>query len=134
MEKNSLKSPYLLLLLVAAAAALGILLYSIREVISPLLAFLIFMLLLIPVRHHKPIPFLMGAAAVIFLIWFLIVSRGILTPFVLAFVLAYLFNPLVTKMEKIRFRRWVSSLLIVLLVLALLLRGSVELLDLRGVE
>ena len=120
MEKDSLKNPYLILLLAGAAGALGILLYTIRDVISPLLAFLIFMLLLWPVRRHKPIPFLMGATTVIFLIWFLIVSRGILTPFVVAFVLAYLFNPLVTKMEKIKFRRWLSSLLIVLLVLALL--------------
>jgi len=120
MEKNGQKNPYLILLLASAAAVLGILLYSIRGVISPLLAFLIFLLLLWPVRQHKPIPFLMGAVTIIFLIWFLIVSRGILTPFVAAFVLAYLFNPLVTKMEKIKFRRWLSSLLIVLLVLAIL--------------
>ena len=120
MENDRKHNPYLILLLFGAAAALGILLYFMREFMSPLLAFLIFLLFLWPVRDKKPIPFFMGAVSLIFLIWFLLESRGVLTPFVAAFVLAYLFNPLVTKLEKIKFRRWLSSLLIVLLSLALL--------------
>jgi predicted PurR-regulated permease PerM len=120
MEKNGRHNPYLILLLAGAAAALGILLYLMKDVMSPLLAFLAFLLFLWPVRDKKPVPFFMGAVSVIFLIWFLLESRGVLTPFILAFVLAYLFNPLVTRMEKIKFRRWLSSLLIVLLSLALL--------------
>jgi predicted PurR-regulated permease PerM len=119
MEKNGRQNPYLVLLLAGAAAALGILLYFMKGVMSPLLAYLICMLFLWPVRKKTPIPFFMGAVSVIFMIWFLLESRGVLTPFVLAFVLAYLFNPLVTKLEKIKFRRWISSLLVVLLSLAL---------------
>ena len=120
MEKNGRPNPYLFLLLAGAAAALGILLYLMKDVMSPLLAFLIFMLFLWPVRNKKPITFFMGSVSVIFLIWFLLESRGVLTPFILAFILAYLFNPLVTRMEKFKFRRWLSSLMIVLLSLSLL--------------
>ena len=54
--------------------------------------------------------FWLGALAVIFLTLYLL--SPILLPFVLGIILAYLLNPIVTRLERIRVRRTVAALLV----------------------
>lgn len=52
-------------------------------------------------------------------IWFLYIERAILTPFILAAIFAYIFNPVVDFFsEKIKFPRTISILLIYALIIA----------------
>jgi len=66
--------------------------------------------------------FWLGALVVIFLALYLL--SPILLPFVLGIILAYLLNPIVTRLERIRVRRGVGALLVsgvIILVFSLLL-------------
>jgi predicted PurR-regulated permease PerM len=68
--------------------------------------------------------FWIGALAAIFLL--LYVLSDILLPFVLGIILAYLLNPIVTRMERARVRRtigalFISGIIVLLLVLAMVL-------------
>ncbi len=65
------------------------------------------------------IKILLILAAISLVVWFLIAIKGILFPFALAFLIAYLFNPVVNRLEGLGIGRgWAT--LIIYLVLALL--------------
>ncbi|MEK9135795.1 MAG: AI-2E family transporter, partial [Bacteroidota bacterium] len=61
----------------------------------------------------------MWLASALFLLWFLHSLSGVLAPFVVAFLLAYILNPLVSQLEARRFPRWASSLVSVCLLIGL---------------
>jgi predicted PurR-regulated permease PerM len=61
---------------------------------------------------------LLGIAVVLMGLWFVYTIRGILAPFVLAFIFAYVLTPLVDRMEARGLKRLPSILLIFLLVFA----------------
>jgi len=54
-----------------------------------------------------------------FTVWLLHSLAGILAPFILAFVLAYIFNPVVTRLERKRWPRWAASLIVTIAMLGL---------------
>lgn len=59
-------------------------------------------------------------------IWFLYIERAILTPFVLAAIFAYIFNPLIDLIShKIRLPRGLSILIVYLLILTILIGSGV---------
>ena len=63
---------------------------------------------------------LLGIAGSVAGLWFVYTLRGILAPFILAFILAYVLTPLVDRMEARGLKRTPSILLIFLLVFAML--------------
>ena len=66
--------------------------------------------------------FWLGTLAAVFLVLYLL--SPILLPFVLGIILAYLLNPIVTRLERIRVRRGIGALLVsgvIILVFALLM-------------
>lgn len=70
----------------------------------------------------------------IIIFWFLYAQREILTPFILAAVLAYIINPLVDFLSrKVRLNRTFSVVLVYLIILGIFITGSV-LLTKRVVE
>lgn len=50
--------------------------------------------------------------AIIVFLWLLYLLKPVIIPFATAFVLAYLFNPLVKKLEAIRLPRWLAILVV----------------------
>ena len=61
-------------------------------------------------------------------VWFLYVERAVLTPFILAAIFAFLFNPVVDFFsEKMKFPRTLSILLIYGLLITLFVAGSISL-------
>ena len=66
-----------------------------------------------------------GIAAAVAGVWFVYTVRGVLGPFVLAFVLAYMLTPLVDQMEGRGLKRTMSILIIFAITLALLVLGLV---------
>jgi len=64
----------------------------------------------------------------ILIIWFLYIERAILTPFILAAIFAYLFNPVVNLFSnKIKLPRAVSIIVIYVLIIIVIIVGSISL-------
>ncbi|MBU2636435.1 MAG: AI-2E family transporter [Bacteroidetes bacterium] len=104
--------------LISAGLLIGLLFFSIQSVVSPFLIFFAIEFLLYPLRYIKFVRTFMWLAGIIFSVWFLFELRSILLPFIIAILLAYLFNPLVTKLETKGIKRWLSSLMLIIILLA----------------
>ena len=111
---------YDVLLIVGTAILLIALLYSLHEVLSPPVLSLLLILFLLPLRSHRIKHFLIFLTVFVFLLWFVFHAGTILMPFILSLVLAYLFDPVVDKLERIRIPRTLAVTIIVLLVVSLL--------------
>jgi predicted PurR-regulated permease PerM len=91
-----------------AAAVLGILgifLYAVREVLTPPVVFLLVIFVLSPLWGRPVYRTLAIAATALFLLWLLRETGFLLAPFVLAFLLAYILDPLVDQVERLRLPR-----------------------------
>ena len=117
-RKNGKIDGQAIVLLVGALIAFVVLLLFIEDVLSPFIAFAATVLFLWPIRNQPLVKYVLGVVCILFFIWFFIETRGVLTPFLLSLILAYLFNPLVSRLERYGFPRWLSSLMILLLVLS----------------
>lgn len=99
--------------LVVALLLLCGLFFSVWEIVSPFVLAGALLFVLYPFRGNTLVSRLMWLAVMIFVLWFLYSLRGVLFPFAIALLAAYLLNPIVTRLEP-RMPRWLSSLLAVL--------------------
>lgn len=108
-------------MLVLGALALIALAWSVRAILNPfVLAFLAYVVLA-SFKEYRATKRLMTTGIVLFGFWLVLTLAGILVPFIIGAVLAYLFNPLVTELfEKRQFSRTWTSLAIVILFCGLL--------------
>lgn len=94
-------------------------LFTTRTVLSPVVAYLVFLYLLSPYagtrRHLK----LMTMATALLGIWMVATLGGLLAPFVLAMALAYIFNPLIDLLERRRIPRLAGIAILALPVIGL---------------
>ncbi len=97
-------------------AALGL---GVQSVLSPFVAIAALVYLLYPLRKQELPRRLMVLGVIVFVLWFLYTILGILTPFLLSFLLAYILNPLVSRLERHHVPRWLSSLIIVIVMLGI---------------
>ncbi|MBM2840104.1 MAG: hypothetical protein HW412_632 [Bacteroidetes bacterium] len=104
-------------ILALAAILLVALGYTINAIISPFVLIGAILYLLYPFRDVVLARRLMWLSLFVFLIWFLYSLLGLLTPFIVAFLLAYILNPLVTRFEAKNIPRWASSLALVILMI-----------------
>jgi predicted PurR-regulated permease PerM len=107
--------------LVAPAILLvALLLYTVREVLSPLVVFALLWAVLWPERRNPHVARLLAVASALMAVWLLWVAGSLLAPFVLGLALAYLLSPAVAWLDRHRVPRWLGSLLVVLPFLAAL--------------
>ncbi|MDE3059235.1 MAG: AI-2E family transporter [Bacteroidota bacterium] len=97
------------------------LVYAVQTIFSPFVLLGAIIFLLYPIRRQKFVRTLMRLAIILFALWFLDTVKGILSPFLIALLIAYLFHPLVTKAEGWKIKRWVSSLVLILFFIGLLI-------------
>ncbi len=105
---------------VAVLLVLGLFLWELGDVLSPLVLFLALLALLTPYSgtpFHRLLVVTMG---VLVAIWMLADMGTLLAPFVLAFVLAYILDPLVDRLERRRVPRSAGIGILALPVLAAL--------------
>ncbi|GJQ20728.1 MAG: AI-2E family transporter [Bacteroidia bacterium] len=107
-------------LLVGAVLLLMVLIYTIQTVVSPFVAVGAILFLLFPLRHYALARNLMWLSVVLFSLWFVSAVSSILAPFVVSLVIAYLLNPVVSRLEGWKIPRWISSLVLILLVVAVI--------------
>lgn len=110
---------------VVALALLLILGYAVREVFSPIFLFAVFLVATYPFRRDFIVRHLILVAAVVFLFWFAIEVSGAAIPFVLAFVLSFIFSPLVELLERKKIPRPISIVGILLVLLGILVTITV---------
>lgn len=113
---------------VVYAVALSILLvlgYTVRDVFSPIVLFVLFLVATYPFRREAIVRHLILVAAAVFLFWFAVEVSGAVLPFVVAAILSFIFAPLVAWLERKKIPRPVSIMWILLVLLGLLAAISV---------
>jgi predicted PurR-regulated permease PerM len=110
-------NPADLALVAVAILFLGLLTWLVAPVLSPFVAAGAVLYLLWPLRE-APVPRrLIGLTILLFALWFLYAVSGLLAPFIVALLIAYICNPAVSALERRRVPRWVSSLGVVLVLI-----------------
>jgi len=84
---------------------LGLLLWDVRSVLTPLVVLPLTVFVLWPMRDHPLGQRALVAAVLVTAIWFVVELSGVLTPFALAFGLAYLLAPAVERLVRRGVRR-----------------------------
>lgn len=98
----------------------GLLLYTVREVLSPWLVFALLWAALWPERHNRHVARLLAIATALMTLWLFWAAGSLVAPFVLGLAFAYLLSPAVSWLGRRRVPRWLGSLLVLLPFLAAL--------------
>ncbi|RMF61143.1 MAG: AI-2E family transporter [Bacteroidetes bacterium] len=110
-------SAYEIVLFAGGVALFLALLYQMQDFLNPVLLGAAFLLLLWPLRGHRATRALLLTGGLLVLLWLLNILSGVLIPFVTAYLLAYLCNPVVDYLHtRFRVPRWGSALVVTLLV------------------
>jgi predicted PurR-regulated permease PerM len=112
---------YCALVLLSAVA----LIFSMRSVLSPVVLFPLFILLMWPFAGDRRHRLAIVAASIVFLIWMLDTLGSLLAPFLLAAALAYILDPAVDMLGRRRVPRSLAILLLGLPALALVVLTAV---------
>lgn len=115
-EAGSRRHVYTGVLLVAFA----LLLYTTLPVLTPIVLYLVLLVLAAPYARERNVLLVLLAATLVMFFWLLESLGGVLTPFVIALVLAYILDPAVDALQRRRVPRSLAILLLALPVLALL--------------
>lgn len=114
MNEEKSPTPFVILTMLVAAALMVLLGVSVEAILSPFVLVAALIYILFPFRDNKVVRRIIVVAVVLFGLWFLHSLLGVLIPFILAFLLAYIFNPLVAKVEHRRVPRWIAALMVTL--------------------
>jgi predicted PurR-regulated permease PerM len=104
----------------AVVLVLAFFLYATREILNPLLLFLLLWAVLLPFRGSEGYGTLVGWAAIVTVVWVLSTTGSILAPFLLAVMLAYILDPLVDRIARGRISRSFAIVLLTLPAMGLL--------------
>lgn len=102
-----------LLIAIVFSFLFGIWFYSIKDVFSPFILSIIIIGFLLPFREHKSIRVLIALVFTISMMWLFYFLQEIVNPFLISFALAYLFDPLVDRLEARRIPRTSSIVIII---------------------
>ncbi len=120
------------LLLAVTLALLIVLGYTVREVFSPILVFVVFLIATYPLRHEAIIRHLVLVAAILFGVWFFVEVSGAVLPFVIAFLISFIFSPLVEMLARKKVPRSLSIIAILVTLLGAIVTLSIVLLPMVG--
>jgi predicted PurR-regulated permease PerM len=81
---------------------------------SPILLFIVIIILLYPFRQFQIVKISVWVLSIIFILWFINSVFQLLIPFIFAFALSYMLNPLVEKLNRKNISRTWASLIIIL--------------------
>lgn len=105
---------FIILTIVLAGALLFALGVSVESILSPFVLVAALVYILYPFRSNPLAQRTIAVSLALFGVWFIYSLLGLLFPFIAAFLLAYVFNPLVIRLEQKRIARWVGALIITL--------------------
>jgi len=123
MMSPSVKESYHVFLLLVGAALIGIFLYGIHDVLSPIVVFLAVLLILLPLRANPAVKTVTGVLFLLFGIWFFSTLSAVLLPLIIAALLAYILDPLIDYITQRSVPRLAAVLLIELAFLGFIALG-----------
>jgi predicted PurR-regulated permease PerM len=109
MQTNGLQEKLQVTLLVAAVLCLLFVMFLLQHLLNPLGYGLIIGILFYPLRNQPLAKAVLYASIYACGIWFLYDSGHLLIPFVVAYLIAFLFNPLVVRLEIYKIPRWLTA-------------------------
>lgn len=112
---------YGVLMVSAGVILIGLLMYDVRAVISPVVIALFAGIFLWPFRAEPKIRPLLVVGAILLVLWISVTAFSVLVPFVFAFLFAYIVDPVVTYLQR-RFyiKRWILALVASLILVGLI--------------
>jgi predicted PurR-regulated permease PerM len=113
-------TPRLALEVVPAVLLIGVLLWRVREVLTPLVVYALLCFVLWPRRRERFVAHILVTTGALTAIWFLYQTGSLLAPFLLALGIAYLLAPPVAALERRKVPRWFGAMLVLLPFLAAL--------------
>jgi len=119
-NSNSQYKVHEIIISIIALTLFGLLFSTTELFKSPFIVFGVIIFILLPFMHSKLIKIIISLSTIIFLLWFFNEISQILVPFVIAFIISYILNPLVEFLRKRKFSRAISSLLILLVFVAII--------------
>ena len=112
---------YGIVTIIAGTLLLGALFYGVRDIMSPFLLALTAGLLFYPFRSEPKIRPLIVSAGLVLILWFIFRASSVLVPLVMAFILAYVIEPVVTGLQrKFYIKRWILALAATMIVIAMI--------------
>lgn len=109
-----------IVLLTGAVLLLLVLIYTIQVIVSPFLVLGAILFLLYPLRGYDLAKKIMWLSIILFALWFLFTISSLLAPFVVSLILAYVLNPIVDRFERWNVARWITSLVLILFMVAII--------------
>lgn len=94
--------------------------YVVHDILSPFVVVIAVVFLLYPLRRHEFVRRVLIASILLVFLWSFNALASLLAPFLIAYVLAYLFDPFVTWLGTHRVPRWGGSLIVVLCIVGAL--------------
>jgi len=114
-----LRSASEVVLLIGAVLLIAALGYTVHSILSPFVLAGAVIFLLYPLRAQPMPRRMMWLSILLLAIWFFYSILALLAPFIVAFLIAYILNPLILSLERRNVPRWVSSLTLVVLLVAI---------------
>jgi predicted PurR-regulated permease PerM len=124
-NNNSQYKIYEIIISVIALSLFGILFTSTQLFKSPFIVFGVIIFVLFPFRKSKLIKIILSLSVVIFLLWFFREISQLLVPFIIAFLISYILNPLVEILGKKNLSRTISSIIILLAFISVIVIASI---------
>ena len=107
--------------IIGALTLIGLLFFTIQTIISPFIITAALIIFLFPFRKNIYGKTFLILTGFIFTAWLLKELSSVLLPFFATFLLAYLLNPVVNRLERFSFPRWISSLLLLCIVIGIII-------------
>jgi len=108
---------------VLAAAAVFLLLtgflWTTHQILNPILVGSLLIFLLLGLKEFPLARRLIFMVVLLLLIWFFMNAQGVIFPFIVSFILAYLFDPITDWLEKKKVPRTIGALLLLLVAIGL---------------
>lgn len=106
-------------IVLSVLAFLGFL-YLTNQIQNPINIFIIGLALAVPFRKESYfIRRLILLFVLFFVIWIFSTIGSSIAPFIISFAIAYMLDPVVVRFEKMKFPRWLSSLIIILILIGI---------------
>lgn len=114
---NSKIQLFEIFLLIIGGALFIFLFMLLKEFISPILIYISILVILYPLRNYIVVKNILLLSTGLILLWTIYLLGNTLFPFFIALAFAYIFSPIVTKLELKRIPRWLSSMVTVSVLL-----------------
>lgn len=103
-------------ILILSLILLSILFYSVQSILNPIIIYTLLIFLFYSYREFRLIRISISIASILFFIWAFDELKGVLLPFIISFLIAYLLQPVINFFERLKIKRWIGSIISVLAI------------------